>query len=59
MIRRELLTNLISRSAHHRSLHLVNQVIEVFLDCLVVTFAGESFVDEFLVCLPQFFSYVC
>lgn len=36
---------------------LVDEIIEVFFSCLMVTFAGESFIDEFMIFLSVLFGH--
>lgn len=37
--------------------NLVDEIIEVFFGSLMVTFAGESFIDEFMVFLSVLFGH--
>lgn len=41
----------------HLIFDFVDEIIEVFLGRLVVTFAGESFIDEFMIFLSVLFGH--
>lgn len=41
----------------HLIFNLVDEIIEIFFGSLVVTFAGESFIDEFMIFLSVLFGH--